>query len=274
MTPPIDRRSLLVRAASVVGVGTLAATVVGCDRLVTAPGARPALQVGEDANLFLQRLLLSPGELAPQYTPADLSPAFKANGSVDPTDKRYRAMAKNGFSDYRLEVGGLVETPLKLSLADLRALPSRTQITRHDCVEGWSCIGQWTGVPLSEVLSRARLKPQARYIVFRCADIMEGPGAEEGGEGGDDDQSKPIYFYGTIDLVDAFHPQTILAYEMNNVPLPVAHGAPLRVRVERQLGYKMSKYIMAIDVVEDFAKIGDGHGGYWEDNGYDWYAGI
>jgi DMSO/TMAO reductase YedYZ molybdopterin-dependent catalytic subunit len=157
----------------------------------------------------------------------------------------------------------LVEHPQQLSLAELRALPTRTQITRHDCVEGWSCIGEWTGTPLAGVLDRAVLKSAARYVLFHCFDTMD-----------DGDLSGPTPFYGSIDLAAARHPQTILAYEMNGEPLPVKYGAPLRVRVERQLGYKMTKYIKRIELVDDFSKFGKGKGGYWEDNGYQWYAGI
>ena len=172
------------------------------------------------------------------------------------------ALNKNNFADWRLEVGGLVEKPMKLSLADLRALPSRSQITRHDCVEGWSCIGQWKGAQLSALLKTAGLKREARYIAFFCADTLEQTLDNTG------------QYYETIGLIDAFHPQTILAYEMNYAPLAVPHGAPLRLRVERQLGYKMAKYIMRIEAIDDFAKISRGRGGFWEDRGYEWYAGI
>ncbi len=148
---------------------------------------------------------------------------------------------KNGFADWKLAVGGLVEQPLALSLAELRAMPSRTQITRHDCVEGWSCIGKWKGVPLSALLDKAKLKPNARYIVLYCADNVFDTGEEKD------------KYYESIALVDAVHPQTILAYEMNDQTLPVAHGAPLRLRVERQLGYKMAKYVMRIEAVDEIA---------------------
>jgi DMSO/TMAO reductase YedYZ molybdopterin-dependent catalytic subunit len=148
---------------------------------------------------------------------------------------------------------------LALSLAELRALPARTQITRHDCVEGWSAIGQWTGVPLGSVLAQAQLAPEVRFIVLFCADELER------GDGG---------YYESIDLMDAFHPQTLLAYELNGRPLPVANGAPLRLRVERQLGYKQAKYLMRIEAVARLDGIGGGKGGYWEDRGYEWYAGI
>jgi DMSO/TMAO reductase YedYZ molybdopterin-dependent catalytic subunit len=287
-TRPLDRRALLQRTAAAASASLLA----GCDRLSNARWFRRTLETGEDANLFVQRLLLSPSKLAPEYSEAEISPWFKPNGSTDPNDKSYKAMAKKNFADWQLEVGGLVDQPVKFSLADLRAMPARTQITRHDCVEGWSCIGKWTGVPLSELLQKAGLKPQARYIVFRCADAMEGGGSEDD----DDDEDKPegrsaskadaasdpvdqpqtqaVYYYESIDLDDAFHAQTILAYEMNGAPLPIPYGAPLRLRLERALGYKMAKYVMRIEVVDDYKKFGNGKGGYWEDRGYDWYAGI
>ena len=168
-----------------------------------------------------------------------------------------------GFADWKLVVDGLVERPLALGLAELRALPARTQITRHDCVEGWSDIAKWTGARLGPLLDQAGLKREARYIVFHCADAFE---QTLDGTG---------QYYESIDLIDAYHPQTLLAYAMNDAPLPVAHGAPLRLRVERQLGYKQAKYVMRLEAVADFAHIGRGKGGFWEDRaGYEWYAGI
>jgi DMSO/TMAO reductase YedYZ molybdopterin-dependent catalytic subunit len=162
-----------------------------------------------------------------------------------------RPCARPGRVDYRLSVSGLLERPTAFSLAELRSLRSRTQVTRHDCVEGWSAIGKWKGVPLSGVLERVGVRPDARYVVFRCVDPMDDQGTK---------------YYESVDLEDAFHPQTILAYELND--------APIRVRIERQLGYKMAKYIVGIELVESFANIADGKGGYWEDQGYQWYAGI
>jgi DMSO/TMAO reductase YedYZ molybdopterin-dependent catalytic subunit len=257
-----DRRRFLIGGFGLTGVFALGA----CDQVSSTREGRAALQAGEDATKFVQRLLLTPQALATEFPEAAISKTFKPNGSTDPDDEAYKKLVAGNFSAYRLKVGGLVEKPFDISLDELRALPSRTQITRHDCVEGWSCIGKWTGVPLSQLLQRAGLKPQARYIVFRCADSMDSDSL-------DADKDAPLY-YESIDLVDAFHPQTILAYDMNGAPLDVAHGAPIRVRVERQLGYKMPKYVMSIEVVDSFASINGGRGGYWEDNGYDWYAGI
>jgi DMSO/TMAO reductase YedYZ molybdopterin-dependent catalytic subunit len=253
-----DRRGFLKRSAAL--AGTLA--LGGCDRLSELPWFRQFLDSAETATLRAQRLALGSGDLAREYTEADLSPVFKANGSTSVDDFDYQILAENGFVDWRLQVGGLVDRPQQLSLADLRAMPSRTQITRHDCVEGWSCIGKWKGVPLGHVLEKVAMQPKARYVVFRCADSLE-PTMDGTGQ-----------YYESIGLDDAYHPQTILAYEMNGRPLPIPHGAPLRLRVERQLGYKMAKYVMRIELVDRLDSIGRGRGGFWEDRGYEWYAGI
>lgn len=253
-----SRRGFLRGGAAATGTLLLA----GCDSLSEASWFRRILASAEEVTRFAQRALLSPDDLAPEFTEADLSPAFRANGSTNPDTAEYRALAAEGFANWRLEVAGLVDTPASYSLADLRAMPSRTQITRHDCVEGWSCIGKWKGVPLGDVLDRAGLKPEAKFIVFRCADNLGG-GADGSG-----------LYYESLALEDAYHPQTILAYEMNDAVLPIPYGAPLRVRVERQLGYKMAKYLMRIEAVASLEAIGGGKGGFWEDRGYEWYAGI
>jgi DMSO/TMAO reductase YedYZ molybdopterin-dependent catalytic subunit len=253
----IDRRRTLLTVAASLGALPLA----GCDLFSESPAVRNVLDSAESLTRHAQRLLLSRQSLAKEFTEADISRNFRANGTTDPDDPDYAALARAGFRDWRLEVGGLVENSLRLSLDELRALPSRTQITRHDCVEGWSCIGKWTGVPLGLVLQRARLRPSAKYIMFYCADTL----------GQSLDASK---YYESVDLIDAFHPQTILAYDMNGAPLGIPYGAPLRIRVERQLGYKMAKYIMRIEAVESFRDIAGGRGSYWADRNYEWYAGI
>ena len=241
------------------GLGTAAALVLGgCEPLSDRPWVLNVLGAAETLNYRIQRLLLPRDKLAPEFSESELSAYFKPNGTSDPDDEEYQTLAKNNFAEWRLMVDGLVERPARLSLKELREMPARSQITRHDCVEGWSCIGKWKGVPLRALLERAGISPRVRYIVLHCADSME-PGAK---------------YYESIDLIDAMHPQTILAYEMNDQPLPIPHGAPVRLRVERQLGYKMAKYVMRIEAVESFSHIGAGKGGYWEDRGYDWYAGI
>jgi len=209
-----------------------------------------------------QRLLIGGIRLAPEYQPGDIRQSQHPNGVTAPQDEEYLTLAARDFADYRLTVSGLVDAPRTFDRAALQAMPAQSQITRHDCVEGWSCISKWNGVRLSTVLELAKPKLAARFAVFHCFDTIER--SLSGG----------IKYYESIDLIDARHPQTILAYGLNNKPLPVSSGAPLRVRVERQLGYKMAKYIHTIELVSSFAEIGEGNGSYWADRGYDWYAGI
>jgi DMSO/TMAO reductase YedYZ molybdopterin-dependent catalytic subunit len=252
----VSRRDLLTRFLA--GVSALA--LGGCEKLSETKWFPKVLGLGEKATYRLQRLVVARKAMAQEFSPHDLSPEFRSNGTSLPNSPAYTALAAKGFADYRLEVGGLVERPLSLSLAEIREFPSRTQITRHDCVEGWSAIGKWKGARLGALLEAVHMKPNARYVVFFCADPME----EDGGS----------LYYDSIDLEDAFHPQTILAYELNGEPLPIKNGAPLRLRLERQLGYKMAKYVMRLEIVDDFSGIAGGKGGYWEDLGYEWYAGI
>ena len=251
----LSRRSFLLRGAAAGG----AALLGGCDQLSQSPSFRELLASAEPLTEGVQRLVLSSRSLAREYAESDLSKHFKANGSVNVRDAAYQGLVQSGFAGWRLKIDGLVERPAELTLAELRRMPARTQITRHDCVEGWSAIGKWTGAQLGPLLQSVGLKPEARYIVLHCADEL--------GRRGD-------LYYESIDLIDAFHPQTILAYDMNGAALPVPHGAPLRLRVERQLGYKMAKYVMRVEAVASFVQMAGGRGGYWEDRGYDWYAGI
>jgi DMSO/TMAO reductase YedYZ molybdopterin-dependent catalytic subunit len=252
----LNRRSLMTRLLA----GASVAVLSGCEKLSESTWFPKVLGLGEKATYKIQRLVLSRKAMAQEFTENDLSPQFRSNGTSMPNTPAYMTLAAAGFRDFHLEVGGLVERPMTFSLTDLRKFPSRTQITRHDCVEGWSAIGKWKGTRLGALLEAVHLKPNARYVVFHCADPM----AEDG--------SSP--YYESCDLEDAFHPQTILAYELNGKPLPVQNGAPLRLRLERQLGYKMAKYVMRLEIVEDFSQIAGGKGGYWEDRGYEWYAGI
>ncbi len=265
----LDRRVFLAGAAGL--------ALGGCDRVADSVGGRKAFAAANDASYVAQRALMSGKSLAPEFTAADLSPEFRANGSIDPKDETYKALAKEKFATWSMSVGGLVEHPRAFTLADLKALPARTQITRHDCVEGWSCIGKWKGPTLASVLDLVVPRSQARYVVFHCYDQLGADQSEGNSDASEETNAMsgpPPKYYGSIDMEDAAHPQTILAYEMNDQTLSIAHGAPLRLRLERQLGYKMNKYIRSIELVDSFAPIGGGKGGYWEDLGYDWYAGI
>lgn len=249
----ISRRAFVIGGASAGGFA-----LSGCDRLNRSESFRGLLRSAEGLTMRAQRLVMARDALAREYSEADMSPVFRSNGTRMPDTPDYAAHLASAFRDWRLTIDGLVARPLSLPLGAIRSMPARTQITRHDCVEGWSAIGKWHGVPLGLLLDAAELKPQANYIVFHCADRFG---------------THP--YYESIDLIDAFHPQTILAWGMNGRLLPVANGAPLRLRVERQLGYKHAKYVQRIEAVASLAGIHGGKGGYWEDRGdYEWYAGI
>ena len=253
----MNRRNLLLGAAAL--------SLSGCKLLDGASKSGSALQAllasTEGLTMGAQRLWAGDA-LAPEFTDADIRQGQRPNGSTDPAGDEYLALKAGGFQDYTLQITGLVESPLKLSYADLMAMPSRTQITRHDCVEGWSCIAKWTGVSLGRVLDLAKPKLTARYALFHCYDAIE------------KSLSGEVFYYETLDLIEAYHPQSILAYGMNGAPLPVANGAPLRLRAERNLGYKQAKYIHTIELVDSFAMLAGGKGSYWADRGYSWYAGI
>jgi DMSO/TMAO reductase YedYZ molybdopterin-dependent catalytic subunit len=247
----ISRRAFFATGAS----GLLLA---GCDKLDRNPAFKGVLRSAETLTMRSQRLIGGRNELAPEYGQADMSPFFRSNGTSKPGTPDYARQLSENFANWRVAVDGLVAHPLSIPIQAIRSLPHRTQITRHDCVEGWSAIGKWHGVQLSRILNAAGLSTRAKYIVFHCADRFG---------------SWP--YYESIDLIEAFHPQTILAWGMNDHLLPVPNGAPLRLRVERQLGYKHAKYIERIEAVESLSGVYRGKGGYWEDStDYQWYAGI
>jgi DMSO/TMAO reductase YedYZ molybdopterin-dependent catalytic subunit len=254
----IDRRTLLARALA----GASTTMLAGCYDLSEKPWFTGILGEVENLTREVQHLFAGPHTLAKEFTKADIAPVFRANGTLDPGTPEYKAHEASGFRDWRVTVSGLVDHPLSLSMDRIRALPQRTQITRHDCVEGWSCIGEWSGPQLALILAAASPQPKARYAMFYCADPMTAEG-------------DPTHmYYESLELSEAVHPQTILAHRLNGATLDVAHGAPVRLRAERQLGYKQPKYLQRIVLVDRLDNVGGGKGGYWEDQGYTWYGGI
>ena len=245
----MQRRSVLA------GLAGLA--VAGCNKISDSAAFGGLVDGAEKLHRGAHRLIGGRRPMAREFAVADISPDFRGNGNTDIDSAAYRDHVANGFIAWRLEVVGLVERSVSLTMEQIRALPQRSQITRHDCVEGWSAIGQWAGPPLSAILALAGLKDDAKYIVFRCADDFSG-----------------TPYYESCDIDDALHPQTIIAHQLNGEALPVKNGAPLRLRIERQLGYKHAKYLTAIEAVASLDGIGAGGGGYWEDKGYQWYAGV
>ena len=258
----LSRRRFLTGSAA--GISSLA--LAGCDQFdflrESDNSVRNFVERANTLTYQAQRILAGEQALARTYDEAEIRQPQRPNGSTDPQTDDYLALKANNFADYRFRVAGLVETPLEFTLDQLRNMPPQSQVTRHDCVEGWSCIAKWTGARLGAILDMARPKATARFVVYHCFDSMGGG------------LSGPEVYYESSDLIDAYHPQTILAYGLNNQALPVSNGAPVRVRIERALGYKQPKYVHTIELVDSFAPFGGGNGGYWEDHGYDWYGGI
>ena len=243
------RRAIMLGLASLGGVA-----------IVRTPRPLPPtygnlLRLGDTFTYAAHRTLLPGESLVKEFTTADLT-SFPATGTVNPgvsvksaLGETYRQSQARGFSDWRITVEGLVARPRAFSLAELRQLSSRTQITRHTCEEGWSAIGQWTGTPLSLVLDAAGMLPAARFVQTHSVDD----------------------WIDSIDLLDALHPQTILAYGMNGRDLPIPHGGPVRLRVERQLGYKSLKFVHRLVITDEFD---DGGKQGNIQNGWAWYTGI
>lgn len=262
MSGLITRRGFL-QGSVVAGSGLI---LSGCNQFdFLGQRDNPVRGVLEQANVLTytaQRALIGEQTLAREYAATEIRQGMKPNGSVEPTTAEYSFLRAQNFESYRLTVKGMVDREVSFSLAELRNMPSRSQITRHDCVEGWSCIAKWTGTPLGPILDMAGVKPQARFCVYHCFDNIQRT------------LSGDILYYESSDLVDAYHPQTILSYGLNDQVLPVSNGAPIRLRIERALGYKQPKYLHTIELVDDLSPFGKGHGGYWEDLGYDWFGGI
>ena len=205
----------------------------------------------------VMRFLLDSAVPVAEFRREDISPFFWPNGKM-PTCDEWKTLAANEFKEYRLKVYGLVENPVELSMEDLQALGKKTQITLHHCIQGWSGIAEWGGLPMAELMKCVRPKPEAKAVVFYS--FGEGVEFSKGFANGQ--------YYDSLSIENALNPQTLLAYEMNDEPLTYLHGAPLRLRVENQLGFKMVKWIQAIEFVESVKSINKGEGGYAEDNEY------
>jgi DMSO/TMAO reductase YedYZ molybdopterin-dependent catalytic subunit len=249
----MTRRKLITSglAAAAGASGLVAAARLANRYDLIPPDSGGVYGIGETLTYAAQRVLMSHHPLAREFNRSEISKAFPVNGPPPETDP-YQRLLKGQFADWRLVVDGLVARPLSLSLAELKTYPSRTQITHQACEEGWSFIAEWTGVPLSYVLNLAGVLPQAKYVAFFPFDES----------------------WDSLDLPDAYHPQTLLAYALNGEELPTVHGAPLRLRVARQLGYKSVKYLSRITVTDTLKHFGEGKGSWSPEIGYSWYAGI
>jgi DMSO/TMAO reductase YedYZ molybdopterin-dependent catalytic subunit len=242
----LSRRKLITTGlAATAGASGLAVAARLADRYGLIPPDCGGIYGAGTTLTYASQRLLTRHSLAREFSPSQISkaPFAKLRPFKSEPFERLRA---GGFVDWRLDVDGMVDRPTSFSLAQLRSLPSRTQITQLACEEGWSFIAEWTGVPLSQVLSAAGTLPQARYVVYF---------------------SLQPRWWGSIDMADALHPQTLLVYGMNGGDFPMGHGGPLRMRVPRQLGYKSVKFISRLtvtDSIERFHKRGS----------YSWYAGI
>lgn len=239
-------------------IATGLSALAGCGPLTSALNQNDEVQRVLASVEGLNHRLIGTRGLAREYTERDVDRDFRVNGFATPSDARYASLVAGNFAAYRLVVDGAVERPGAFTLAQLYRMPQRSQITRHDCVEGWSAIGKWSGVPLGALLDMVGVRDGARYVIFRCMD---------------NDGSGNLY-YESLDLHQARHPQTLLALRLNDAPLDPDHGAPMRLRVPTQLGYKSAKWIARIEIAGGIANISGGKGGYWEDQGYEWYAGI
>lgn len=251
------RRRLFLAGSASVLAGS-AAALSGCAKITNALNDNGGLHNLLSAAEPLNRFLIGTHGRAKTYAERDIDREFRVNGFDTPSDAQYTALARGNFAGYRLIVDGAVERKQALTLAELRALQSYSEVTRHDCVEGWSAIGKWSGIPLATVLALVRPTQRARYVVFHCFDRSP--------------EGEP--YYESLDLGQAAHPQTVLALGLNDRPLDLDHGAPVRLRVATQLGYKSAKWVYRLQVAESLRGIFGGKGGYWEDNGYEWYAGI
>lgn len=253
MSDLITRRKLITTGLmAAAGTSTLGVTALLANRYDLIPPDHGGIYgIGETLTYATQRLLMSGQSLAREFDRSDISRVTPVNGPP-PEDETYRRLLSGSFTDWRLSVDGLVARPSSFSLEELKRFPAHSQITLHVCEEGWSFIAEWTGVQLSYLLNLVGVRPEAKYVVFFPFD----------------------QWWDSLDMLDAFHPQTFLAYGMNGQELPTEHGAPVRLRVSRQLGYKSIKYLSRITVTDTMDNFGKGLGSAGSEYGYSWYAGI
>jgi len=249
------RRLITAGLGTAAGASGLAVAARLADRHGLIPPDHGGIYgVGETVTYASQRLLMSFGSAARQFDRSQITRVPHPNYPVGPpNDETFERLRKENFADWRLTVDGLVARPTVFSLAELKGYPPGTHITQLACEEGWSYIAEWTGVPLAHVLNLAGVKPQARYVVYYS--LQSG-------------------WWDSIDMPEAFHPQTFLTYGMNGGDLPVQHGAPVRLRVPRQLGYKNVKHLSRIMLTDSLKNIGKGLGSAAPEAGFSWYAGI
>jgi DMSO/TMAO reductase YedYZ molybdopterin-dependent catalytic subunit len=249
----LSRRKLittgLAAAAGALGLG--AAARIAQSYGLIPPDHGGIYGLGETLTYASQRLLTR-HSLAREFLRSQISkPPFP--NEIPPLNDAYKRLQAGGFADWRFSVNGMVAQPASFSLEQLKSFPSQSQITMLQCEEGWSYIAEWIGVPLSRILESVGIHPQARYVVYTSIDPD---------------------WWESIDMADAMHPQTFLAYGMNGGELPVGNGGPLRLRVPRQLGYKSVKFITQLMVTDSLKKFGKGLGSASPEGGYAWYAGI
>jgi len=261
MSKLLSRRQLITTGlATATGASGVAVAARLADRYGLIPPDHGGIYgVGQTLTYALQRpLMIGHSSMAREFNRSDISKICPVNGPP-PENETYQRLQAGGFADWRLTIDGLVARPASFSLAELMRFPSRSHITHQACEEGWSFIAECTGVPLSYVLNLVGALPQAKYVFFF-------PFGEKGFPLGKK--------WGSLDMIDAWHPQTLLAYAMNGQPLPAPHGAPLRVRVPRQLGFKSLKYLSRITLTDTVKNIGKGWGSSSPEHGFSWYGGI
>ncbi len=263
MSKLISRRKLITTGlTTAAGASGLAMAVRLADRYSLIPPDHGGIfGIGETLTYAAQRILTSGQSLAREFDHSQISKVARVNG-LPPESGTYKGLLANRFRDWRLSVDGLVDRPSSFSLEELKRLPAHSQITLHVCEEGWSFIAEWTGVQLSSMLNLVGARPEAKYVVFFPFEQV------------DQRTRNTFVWWDSLDMADALHPQTVLAYGMNGQELPTEHGAPVRLRVARQLGYKSIKYLSRITVTDSMGHFGKGVGGQNAEVGYSWYAGI